>query len=75
MSRPLPLRSIRRTTGAPARRPGLFLPFTVWALTREVSAGLLTGWQVAALLVAGVLLHLPVAALFVLPYRRGEARV
>ncbi|HWV53476.1 HXXEE domain-containing protein [Pseudorhodoplanes sp.] len=52
----------------------LFLPFTIWALSREVSAGLLTGWQVVGLLIAGVLLHIPVAALFVLPYRRGEAR-
>jgi hypothetical protein len=52
----------------------LFLPFTIWALTREVSAGLLTGWQVAGLLVAGIVLHIPVAALFVIPYRRGEAR-
>jgi hypothetical protein len=52
----------------------LFLPFTIWALTREVSAGLLTGWQVAGLLVAGIVLHIPVAALFVIPYRRGKAR-
>jgi hypothetical protein len=52
----------------------LFLPFTIWMLAREVSAGLLTGWQVVALLIAGILLHVPVAALFVVPYRRGEAR-
>lgn len=52
----------------------LFLPFTIWVLAREVSAGMLSGWQVAGLLVAGVLLHIPVAALFVIPYRRGEAR-
>lgn len=52
----------------------LFLPFTIWMLSREVSAGMLTGWQVVALLIAGILLHLPVAALFVVPYRRGEAR-
>jgi hypothetical protein len=52
----------------------LFLPFTVWMLAREVAAGMLTGWQVVALLIAGVVLHLPVAALFVIPYRRGEAR-
>ena len=52
----------------------LFLPFTIWMLAREVSAGMLTGWQVVALLIAGVLLHIPVAALFVVPYRRGEAR-
>jgi hypothetical protein len=52
----------------------LFLPFTIWILAREVSTGMLTGWQVVALLIAGVLLHIPVAALFVVPYRRGEAR-
>ncbi|MFZ5694011.1 MAG: HXXEE domain-containing protein [Pseudomonadota bacterium] len=52
----------------------LFLPFTVWMLAREVSAGMLTGWQVVGLLVAGIVLHVPVAALFVIPYRRGEAR-
>ncbi len=52
----------------------LFLPFTIWMLAREVSAEMLTGWQVAGLLVAGILLHVPVAALFVVPYRRGEAR-
>ena len=51
----------------------LFLPFTIWMLAREVSAGMLTGLQVVALLIAGVLLHIPVAALFVVPYRRGEA--
>lgn len=52
----------------------LFLPFTIWMLSREVSAGMLTGWQVAGLLIAGIVLHFPVAALFVIPYRRGEAR-
>ncbi len=52
----------------------LFLPFTIWALAHEVSTGLLTGWEIVVLLVAGILLHIPVAALFVVPYRRGEAR-
>jgi hypothetical protein len=52
----------------------LFLPFTIWMLAREVSTGMLTGWQVAGLLIAGIVLHFPVAALFVIPYRRGEAR-
>ena len=52
----------------------LFLPFTIWMLAREAATGLLTGWQIAALLVAGALLHIPVAALFVVPYRRGAAR-
>jgi hypothetical protein len=50
----------------------LFLPFTIWALAHEVDAGLLTGGEVAMLVVAGVLLHIPVAALFVVPFRRGH---
>lgn len=52
----------------------LFLPFTIWMLAREVSAGMLTGWQVVAILIAGILLHVPVAALFVVPFRRCEVR-
>jgi hypothetical protein len=52
----------------------LFLPFTIWVLAHEISAGMLTGWQVAAILIAGVLLHIPVAALVVIPYTRREAR-
>lgn len=48
----------------------LFLPFTVWALAHEVASGALSGAAVAALVVAGVVLHVPVAALFVVPFRR-----
>jgi len=50
----------------------LFLPFTIWAFAQEVGAGRLTGGEVAMLVVAGVLLHIPVAALFVVPFRRGH---
>ena len=50
----------------------LFLPFTIWAFAHEVDAGRLTGGEVAMLVVAGVLLHIPVAALFVVPFRRGH---
>ena len=50
----------------------LFLPFTIWVLWYEHAHGMLTGAQIAMLLVAGVLLHLPVAALFVVPYRRAR---
>jgi hypothetical protein len=50
----------------------LFLPFTIWALVHEVNAGLLSGGEVALLVLAGVLLHIPVAALFVVPYLRGH---
>lgn len=50
----------------------LFLPFTIWMLAREVSAGTLSGLQVALILVLGVVLHIPVAALFVVPFRRAR---
>ncbi len=50
----------------------LFLPFTIWAFAHEVAAGRLTGGEVAMLVVAGALLHIPVAAVFVLPFRRGQ---
>ena len=46
----------------------LFVPFTVWVLAHEVSRGLLSGGDVGILVLLGVLLHLPVAALFVVPY-------
>lgn len=48
----------------------LFLPFTIWALAHEVAGGALSVAAVAAVLVAGVVLHVPVAALFVVPFRR-----
>jgi hypothetical protein len=50
----------------------LFLPFTIWMLAREVSAGTLSGLQVMLILVLGVVLHLPVVALFVVPFRRAR---
>ena len=50
----------------------LFLPFTIWMLAREVSAGTLSGLQVVLILVLGVVLHIPVAALFVVPFRRAR---
>lgn len=46
----------------------LFLPFTLYVLYHEVAIGAISGVEVAALLIAGVLLHIPVAALFALPY-------
>lgn len=51
----------------------LFLPFTVWAFAADVSRGALSGAEVGGLLIAGVLLHAPVAALFVVPFRRKTA--
>ncbi len=50
----------------------LFLPFTIWLLAHEAAAGMLSGGEIGLVLVAGVLLHVPVAALFVVPYRRGR---
>ncbi len=46
----------------------LFLPFTIAVLALEVSRGALTGAEVSVIVVAGILLHLPVAALFVVPF-------
>jgi hypothetical protein len=54
----------------------LFLPFTIWALATEVANGLLSGGEVALILLLGVLLHVPVALVFVVPYlkhRRARA--
>ena len=48
----------------------LFLPFTIWALMHEVARGQLTGGEIGLLVLLGVLLHIPVAALFVVPYLR-----
>ncbi len=46
----------------------LLLPFTIFALVLGVEHGTLTGAQVGMILLYGVLLHLPVAALFVVPF-------
>jgi Protein of unknown function with HXXEE motif len=46
----------------------LFLPFTIYALTLGVERGTLTGGDVALIMLYGVLLHLPVAALFGIPF-------
>jgi hypothetical protein len=39
-------------------------------LALEVERGMLTGGEVGLIAVCGVLLHLPVAALFVVPFLR-----
>jgi hypothetical protein len=46
----------------------LLLPFTIFALVHGVEHGTLTGGQVGMILLYGVLLHLPVAALFAVPF-------
>ncbi len=48
----------------------LFLPFTIFVLTLEVLRGALTADEVAAIVLGGIVLHIPVAALFVVPYLR-----
>lgn len=50
----------------------LFLPFTIWVLDTEAARGALSATEIGAIVLAGVLLHVPVAALFVVPYRRGR---
>lgn len=51
----------------------LFLPFTIFVLVLEAQRGMLPGVQIALILVAGVLLHIPVAGLFVVPFLRRRA--
>jgi hypothetical protein len=48
----------------------LFLPFTIWALMHEHARGALSGGQIALMLLLGILIHIPVAALFVVPFLR-----
>lgn len=51
----------------------LFVPFTVWALMHEAARGLLSGADIGFIVLLGVVLHIPVAALFVVPYLRKRA--
>ncbi len=48
----------------------LFLPFTIYLLVLEVGRGALSGADVGLIALYGVLLHLPVAALFAVPFLR-----
>lgn len=52
----------------------LFLPFTVFVLALESARGTLSAAGIAIIVVAGVVLHIPVAALFVVPYLRQRRR-
>ena len=53
----------------------LFLPFTIWVLAYEHAKGMLSAGQIALIVLLGAALHVPVAALFVIPWRRArEAR-
>jgi hypothetical protein len=51
----------------------LFLPFTIFVLVTEAGRGALSGPQIGLILLAGIVLHLPVLALFVVPFMRGRA--
>jgi hypothetical protein len=53
----------------------LFLPFTIFVLALEAQRGMLSCAQIASILVAGILLHIPVAGLFVVPFLRRRAAV
>jgi hypothetical protein len=51
----------------------LFLPFTIFVLAREAARGTLSGADIGLIVLAGILLHIPVAALFVVPFLRRRA--
>jgi hypothetical protein len=51
----------------------LLLPFTVFVLVHGVEQGTLTGAQVGLIVLYGILLHVPVAALFVVPFLLGHS--
>lgn len=51
----------------------LFLPFTLWMLARGAASGAYSAAEIAIIVLAGVALHVPVAALFVVPYLRRRA--
>jgi hypothetical protein len=48
----------------------LFLPFTTFVLASEARGGALSGGEIGLLLLGGFVLHIPVAALFVVPFWR-----
>ena len=51
----------------------LFLPFTIFVLALEAERGMVSGTEIVLIVVAGILLHVPVAALFVVPFLRRRA--
>jgi Protein of unknown function with HXXEE motif len=46
----------------------LFLPFTIWMLALGIDRGTLTGGEIGLIVLYGVLLHLPIAGLFGIPF-------
>jgi hypothetical protein len=51
----------------------LFLPFTLWMLVHGARNGAYSAGEIAMIVLAGVLLHIPVGALFVMPFVRRRA--
>ncbi|MGD9923135.1 MAG: HXXEE domain-containing protein, partial [Pseudorhodoplanes sp.] len=51
----------------------LFLPYSIGVLALFASRGTLSGTQITLVILLGIILHLPVAALFVVPYLRARA--
>jgi hypothetical protein len=51
----------------------LFLPFTIFVLALKAHGGALSIGDIALILLGGIVLHLPVMALFAIPFRRGRA--
>lgn len=51
----------------------IFLPFTFAFFRDRLASGAMSGTEVAVALVAGILLHIPVAMIFVVPFRRAKA--
>jgi hypothetical protein len=53
----------------------LFLPFTIYVLVLEVERGALSGAEVGLIALLGIVLHLPVAALFAVPFLLHRRRL
>ncbi|MGC1352963.1 MAG: HXXEE domain-containing protein [Xanthobacteraceae bacterium] len=53
----------------------LFLPFTIYVLVLEVERGALSGAEVGLIALLGIVLHLPVAALFAVPFLLRRRRL
>ena len=51
----------------------LFLPFTISMLAWDAARGALSGTEISLIVLGGVVLHIPVAALFVVPYLRRRS--
>jgi hypothetical protein len=51
----------------------LFLPFTIWVLASESSRGALSTGEIGLIILLGVVLHGPVAALFAVPYLKKRS--